>query len=289
MLALTQRDRYQTVGEARQALRAATAGFAMPAAAPQNRLVTCPQCGSPVRDGKACARCGSAAKPLLPKPAPSRTATRHPTVSDDRTEVVNRTPPVQEPAPARSTIGLLALVTVVICLCLGLAWRALGPRPAAVSSSALLRPTPPPVMVALAVSPAGAEVAIDGTKVDPKQWGHLKVAPGEHVLQVHCDGYDPVSKTVTASTGASWKVHMVLLPAGLTIDSYPIGARVVVDGKPVGEAPLTLTLSPATHNVQASMDGYQSAGKNVQVTAGATREVALSLQRIAEAVPSTSS
>lgn len=57
-------------------------------------------------------------------------------------------------------------------------------------------------------------------------------------------------------------------PVPVTLQSSPSGARVSVDGVPVGTAPVTLPLRAGPHRVRMRMSGYFAQDTRVQVNAG---------------------
>ncbi len=72
---------------------------------------------------------------------------------------------------------------------------------------------------------------------------------GDHAITVDADGYDPVTRTVTAVPNEMLpvEVHMVARPARLTLHA-PGGAHLSIDGRPAGDAPLPVLDVPAgTH------------------------------------------
>ena len=69
----------------------------------------------------------------------------------------------------------------------------------------------------------------------------------------------------------------------ITVRTTPAGARVTLDGRPVGQAPLTIpNLGRGTHTVRVTRDGYASIERRVVITANQpTSTLTLNLTRIA--------
>ena len=66
----------------------------------------------------------------------------------------------------------------------------------------------------------------------------------------------------------------------LQVDSRPRGARVFLDGRLVGQTPVTLTeVTPGAHAVRIDLIGYQRWVTTVKVAAGERARVAASLER----------
>ncbi len=62
----------------------------------------------------------------------------------------------------------------------------------------------------ITVKPATASVTIDGTKIDRDTAGTVFVEPGSHSLQASADGYDALSKTVSAAKGSKQAIALEL-------------------------------------------------------------------------------
>jgi len=68
--------------------------------------------------------------------------------------------------------------------------------------------------------------------------------------------------------------------AALQIDSRPSGARVWIDGMPVGVTPLMMpAVAAGPHSVRMELDGYQPWSGSVSVSTGERARVAASLER----------
>lgn len=128
-----------------------------------------------------------------------------------------------------------------------------------------------PVVTTLGSNPAGAEVRIDGRRVGQTpltltlQWGP-KDRP--RAVEVALPGYHPEKRTLgPRQAELAVALREVVEEKPLKIAVEPKGAKVVVDGKPAGEAPLTVKLSWSVsqrkHTVTASLPGY--ATKTVEV------------------------
>ena len=64
----------------------------------------------------------------------------------------------------------------------------------------------------------------------------------------------------------------------LAVESRPIGATVMLNGKPSGTTPLTINdLSPGEYRIQMTMPGYRSFATTVRVVAGERVRAAASL------------
>jgi hypothetical protein len=151
-------------------------------------------------------------------------------------------------------------------------------------------------------TPSGATAFLDGREVGRTPVTVHPVAPGAHTVQVMRDGFVGQERKVAITTSKPSQSLMFGLersrassaaspaPAkpstigrdsgALTVDSRPPGATVVVDGKAVGQTPLTLSdVSEGMHSVSIELTGYNSVTTSVRVAAGQKNRVAASLER----------
>jgi hypothetical protein len=84
----------------------------------------------------------------------------------------------------------------------------------------------------------------------------------------------------TATTGSRRSPATAKASAGsLEVDSRPRGARVMVDGRPVGQTPLKVSaMSPGNHRVLIELTGHRRVTSTVRVTAGEHTRLAVSLE-----------
>lgn len=89
---------------------------------------------------------------------------------------------------------------------------------------------------------------LDGAAIKPDQM--IEVAPGKHVVRAEAAGFAPVERTEDIQDGASELVELELspLPAALSIKTEK-GARVSVDGRGIGTAPVPPVSLPAGRHV----------------------------------------
>lgn len=126
----------------------------------------------------------------------------------------------------------------------------------------------------LASEPAGATVLLDGVPQGQTPLTLRKIRPGKHEVTFSHNGYRTLTHTLTLDAGQEATLSMPLerLPAGLTVTTLPIGARVYVDGVFRGESDLTLKDLPAgTHTIRVERYGYAQAERTVTVGAGESR------------------
>ena len=107
----------------------------------------------------------------------------------------------------------------------------------------------------------------------------VRVLPGKHVIRVLKEGYESFEKTVDVTIGESTLVEVklaVLSVAGrMRIDDASLtGARVFVDGAPVGTVPWEGTLAPGKHSCVVTRGDSGSAPTPVVVVKGQTVSIA---------------
>lgn len=125
--------------------------------------------------------------------------------------------------------------------------------------------------VTVNTEPAGAEVLIDGTPRGRSPI-RLSLAAGPHTLVVRGAG-EPRTIPITITAGAEVSQYLEL-PKGssgfgqLQVRSEPAGARISIDGTPVGRTPLTIVeIAPGEHSITLESD-VASVTQKVTIEAG---------------------
>lgn len=107
--------------------------------------------------------------------------------------------------------------------------------------------------------PDGAEVRINGILVGETPLHVEEILAGESDVKVSKRGYRPYQIRMKFEATNPYRINTELesLPSGLTVITMPEGARVMIDNKPAGTAPVTLSnLKEGPHEVSATLDGY---------------------------------
>ena len=128
--------------------------------------------------------------------------------------------------------------------------------------------------------PANARIYLDGDKVGTTPNTLRYIIPGTHEVEVRMDGYEiwresieieaDVRKTLTATLRAK--------SGTVTIKSKPTNAKIYLDGKEVGNTPVTLKPVRGIHEVEVRMDGYDTWRENVDVQADKEKTLTAALQ-----------
>lgn len=134
--------------------------------------------------------------------------------------------------------------------------------------------TKPVTQLMLSSAAAGVRLEIDG-----KAAGMLPfvgaVEPGKHRLRLRAPGYEDYTRDVSLLPGSvlPLDIPMVDRPARLLV-SAPEGARVTVDGREVGTAPLSpVALAHGRHFVSVSKNGREPFARDVELRRGSSTAV----------------
>jgi hypothetical protein len=115
----------------------------------------------------------------------------------------------------------------------------------------------------------GATVTVDGK---PAGVTPLRLNVGATTKSIR---FEPVGSAAIRPTGGAAS-PMAPAPTAMDVTSDPAGARVVIDGKPSGVTPVSVTVDPGSHEVSVS-NGSSSMSRTVRVGAGTTAAVLASL------------
>jgi hypothetical protein len=118
----------------------------------------------------------------------------------------------------------------------------------------------------------GAEVSIDGERVGtiPLAGPLTTLTPGEHTIKVEKPGFAPYIDVFRVDRKKPARVEVELVPvAGVVkVKSNVEAARVYVDGKFIGEAPVTAEIAVGPRAIQVSKGGYKDFFQNIAAVAG---------------------
>ena len=158
-------------------------------------------------------------------------------------------------------------------------------------------PIPPPTIdlasVRVEVDPPTAYVQVDDGAPVPVSQGRtrLRLAPGQHRIQLFAAGRAPVDTTVQALSGADLGLRFRLRevrgqpppPSGsgmLVVDSSPSGASVFLDGAAVGSTPSCTVagLRPGSYTMRVELPDHHSHEELVTIEEHETLRVGASLR-----------
>ena len=142
-------------------------------------------------------------------------------------------------------------------------------------------PAVAPAQLTVDSTPAGAEITFDGSALCQSPCTLTGIAPGAHSIVASKNGFSGATRNISLTAGANATVALQLeaLSAMLSVASTPAGAAIVVDGKDTGKlTPSQFSLStPGAHTVTVRRYGYLEASNSVNVEAGQTANLNLSL------------
>ena len=216
-----------------------------------------------------------------------------------------RRPTARRALPIGWILGGAAFVVSALALA---GWAILGgagPGPApealptAEASPAPVEPVSLPTTGSLRVAaePAGTRVLVNG---DPRGETPLELvglAFGVYEVRLESRGYDPQVREVQLSaTAPEAEVRTALqrtarpVEAGGLADlvSTPSGARVSIDGRPVGRTPLTgVQLQPGPRRIDVALEGHEPWSTTIEVTPGRKERVDIRLRPLPSPVASS--
>src|SRR5579862_9885364 len=165
---------------------------------------------------------------------------------------------------------------------------------------------PPPVTptvatkgeVVVSSNVIGADITVDRRGTGFVTPHALQLSPGDHLITVSMDGYNPSKITVTVEAGQSVsksielseettptpKVPQNVTPTtptpvapdagvqgqgSVTIETTPVGIDIAFDGKPAGKSPTTALLTPGKHTYSFTCPFSDPQTKAINVTSGA--------------------
>jgi serine/threonine-protein kinase len=197
--------------------------------------------------------------PATPAAAPTAPVAAAPAEPAPVPPATRPAPPARPSSPARETSATRPPALVPA--------RPMAPAPPAASSSADGR-------ILIRTSPAGAQVVINGERrgVTPLAVRNLRY--GSYEVSVALPGFGPQSRQVTISAAQPASSVIFELSPGsgtsappgaaaaqgvgsLYVDSRPQGARITVNGRPVGTTPaLVPSLQAGIHTIRLDLTGF---------------------------------
>jgi hypothetical protein len=136
--------------------------------------------------------------------------------------------------------------------------------------------------VTLVVKPPEAAVLVDGRAVTLGIEGVVKLAAGSHVIEASAPDHVADRRTLTVVAGTPQTVTLTLAPVPRTgharVQATQLGARVAIDGKDVGPAPVEAELLAGGHTVDVTAPGFAPNRLELVVAVGQSRTVTVTLE-----------
>jgi serine/threonine protein kinase len=157
-------------------------------------------------------------------------------------------------------------------------------------------PLPPDGVLVVRSTPSAAQVRVNGRDRGTTPLTLRGLAPGRYVIETSRAGFTSDSRRVEMTARQpSRTVQVTLKPvpqspapaaprpgaamASIEFVTRPVGARVFVDGQPIGVTPLRLLeVSPGSKSVRFELAGHRTWTATIAVAAGEARKVAASLE-----------
>ena len=170
------------------------------------------------------------------------------------------------------------------------------------STTVVVEPGSPPLRIdadltpnwaplALASSPAGATVLIDGRPAGTTPVS-TRVEAGSRTVELRLDGFKEWRRPVAAEAGAAVDLGTVTLQpldGRLAVDSSPRGAAVMIGSSFRGTTPLEVAVPPgAPLEVRVSLAGHRTSVHEVTVASGSLETVGADLEMLTGEVVITS-
>jgi serine/threonine-protein kinase len=131
--------------------------------------------------------------------------------------------------------------------------------------------------------PSGAEVLVDGRRIQGATNLQHDAAPGYHVVLVRKPGAGTAERSVQVQEAGLHPVHFILRSEGversrLSVRSDPAGADIVVnDTQRMGATPADIDLPPGRYRVAVSRSGYRPVIRDIELTAGQQQNLEVTL------------
>lgn len=128
--------------------------------------------------------------------------------------------------------------------------------------------------IQLTTEPAGASVWV-GTKAGPPRGTTpftLQVPSGKQTLILEKTGFQVVTRPLSVAAGRVTPVGIALPPLMpiLVVRSTPVGAQVLIDGKPSGKTPFNQAVQGGPHKLELRMPGFAPQMRDIDLTAAHT-------------------
>jgi len=133
----------------------------------------------------------------------------------------------------------------------------------------------------------GAEVLVDGQVLGGVPGAPLSVPAGTHAVVVRAEGFvDFQTRLEIEGLGREQRLSVELAPnsAPVTFASKPPGASVFVDGRAVGQTPLTASISAGRRRVEFRLEEHDPVSRAITVVAGEALTVPAATLRVSAGV-----
>ncbi|MFZ5443026.1 MAG: PEGA domain-containing protein [Myxococcota bacterium] len=140
------------------------------------------------------------------------------------------------------------------------------------------------VSIKLASPLSGAVLSIDGKEIGTLPLAPQSVQSGEHTVTVKRPGYAAFVKKVLVQGGKSVEIEakLIAVAAVLSVESDVPGAQVLLNGRPIGIAPLTdVEVPPGPAEVAVIKEGFREDAQKITFVAGRDYPVVVKFNAVA--------
>jgi PEGA domain len=131
------------------------------------------------------------------------------------------------------------------------------------------------------IQPPAAAIRVDGRPVTMGIEGIVKLAAGTHTIDAAAPDFTSDHRDITVVAGVPQTVSLKLTAIPRTgrarIAATQLGARVAVDGREIGAAPVDVELGAGGHRVEVTAPGFAPNVSELVVAAGQARDVMIVL------------
>jgi serine/threonine protein kinase len=150
-----------------------------------------------------------------------------------------------------------------------------------------LKPIQEIAALSIQTEPAGASILLDGKppQILPNTFTHVPF--GTHQVSAALEDYEPMKQDIDVRRGMKPQIQLKLKPiqeiAALSIQTEPVGATILLDGKPPQVPPNKFTHVPhGSHQLSAILENFEPISQDIQVRRGMNPEIRLRLKEIQE-------
>lgn len=133
-----------------------------------------------------------------------------------------------------------------------------------------------PGLISIDSVPAGASVSVDGESVGKTPLLDLPLPEGEHQLLLEEARHLPLQQSLQVTgRNVRQQLQLELAPAwaGVTVDSLPTGASILLDGEPVGKTPATVEILQGEHPLMLQLPAFADWQQTLHIRAGEDQDL----------------
>lgn len=133
-----------------------------------------------------------------------------------------------------------------------------------------------PGLISIDSVPTGASVSVDGESVGKTPLLDLPLPEGEHQLLLEEARHLPLQQSLQVTgRNVRQQLQLELAPAwaGVTVDSLPTGASILLDGEPVGKTPATVEILQGEHQLMLQLPAFADWQQTLHIKAGEDQDL----------------